>query len=185
MKQNFLPDITSPPLPLHSIVAWPSEALDSWMLRQQQHLNVRGFGPPHLNLRAPFQTPLGEKELIAAIRAALRDQPAFTVQVRGWKRLPNVIFLECELDKNLRQLHDRLLEVVPSSRAPFDGELFRPHLTLALGVLPWASDELWARVEGLTPPADHFEVTALSLTREERGEVQELHTFPLAAGRES
>ena len=52
-------------------------------------------------------------------------------------------------------------------------------LTLALGVLPWAEDLLWGQVQALTPPLERFTVQALSLTREERGEVQELHTFPL------
>ncbi len=179
MKNVFLPSIGDDPRPLYSIVAWPSEALDTWMTRQQERLNVRGFGLPHLNLRAPFQTPLESEELVSAMREALRGQDSFPVRVKGWKRLPNVIFLECELDDTLRRLHERVLSVGPSSQAPFDGSLYRPHLTLALGVLPWASDELWQKVETLVPPAHEFTVNALSLTKEERGEVQELHTFPL------
>ena len=34
-------------------------------------------------------------------------------------------------------------------------------------------------MQALTPPLERFTVQALTLTREERGEVQELHTFPL------
>ena len=177
--------VTAPPMtlpvggPLYSVVAWPPEALDTWMRRLQERLYVRGFGVPHLNLRAPFQTPLGSAELLDAYREVLRSQPALDVQVRGWKRLPGVIFLECELSGDLAALHWRLLEAVPSSRSPYDGEAYRPHLTLALGVLPWAADELWAEVQRELPPVRHFRVEALSLTREELGEVQELHTFPL------
>ncbi|GGK26004.1 2'-5' RNA ligase [Deinococcus malanensis] len=170
-----------PRKPLYSIVAWPPEPLDTWMRRRQEQLGVRGFGLPHLNLRAPFQTSLRSSELVAAFRSVLRGEPEFEVRIKGWKQLPNVIFLECELDSTLRRLHDHLLEVGPSSRAVHDGELYRPHLTLALGVLPWAEPLLWEAVQPMRPPIDRFTVHALSLTREERGEVQELHTFPLEA----
>lgn len=167
------------PAPLYSVVAWPPEALDTWMRRIQERLGVRGFGLPHLNLRAPFTTLLSAAELVDGLRGALQDQRAFDVQVKGWKQLPSVIFLECELSAELRGLHDRLLEVGPSSRSPYDGAEYRPHLTLALGVLPWASEALWEQVQREVTPLGHFHVEALSLTREQRGEVQELHTFPL------
>ncbi|WP_309572110.1 2'-5' RNA ligase family protein [Deinococcus sp.] len=167
--------------PLHSVVAWPPAALDKWMRRLQAELNVSGFGTPHLNLRAPFQTPLGTSELVGGMRQALRDQPAFEVRVKGWKRLPGVIFLECEPDPALLGLHNVIVNVGPSTRAPYDGQDYRPHLTLALGVLPWGADILWATVHERTPPVMSFTVEALSLTREARGEVQEIHTFPLRA----
>jgi 2'-5' RNA ligase len=176
----LLPAPTGAPGPLYSIVAWPPETLDSWLRRLQERLNVRGFGLPHLNLRAPFQTPLGSPELVDACRGVLRGQAAFDVQIRGWKQVPGVIFLECELSAELRALHDRTLTIEPSSRARYDGPEYRPHLTLALGVLPWAEPLLWETVRDLTPPVTSFRVEALSLTREHRGEVQELHTFPLA-----
>lgn len=171
-----------PSPPLYSLVAWPPEALDTWLRRTQERLNVRGFGVPHLNLRAPFRTDLGTPELVAAFREVLRGEGPFEVRVKGWKRVPHVIFLECELDAHLADLHARALSVGPSSRAPHDGERYLPHLTLALGLLPWAEDALWEQVRGLVPPVRAFSVIVLSLTREERGEVQELHTFPLGGG---
>ncbi|MFC4428005.1 2'-5' RNA ligase family protein [Deinococcus navajonensis] len=170
---------SGPPGPLHSVVAWPPEALDTWMRRTQEQLGVRGFGLPHLNLRAPFQTSLRSAELVAAFREALRGEAQFEVRIKGWKQLPHMIFLECDLDAPLHHLHRRVLEVGPSTRSPHDGEAYRPHFTLALGVLPWAEPLLWAQVQALKPPLASFTVQALSLTREERGEVQELHTFPL------
>ncbi|GBF05550.1 RNA ligase of LigT family [Deinococcus aerius] len=174
---------TFPPSPpLYSLVAWPPEALDTWLRRTQERLNVRAFGVPHLNLRAPFQTDLRTPELVAAFREVLRGEGPFEVRVKGWKRVPHVIFLECELDARLANLHARALSVGPSSRAPHDGERYIPHLTLALGLLPWAEDEVWEQVRDLMPPVQAFTVNVLSLTREERGEVQELHTFPLDGG---
>ncbi|EYB67342.1 hypothetical protein DEIPH_ctg044orf0067 [Deinococcus phoenicis] len=172
----------APPGPLFSLVAWPPQALDTWLRRTQERLNVRGFGAPHLNLRAPFQTGLSAPELVAAFREALRGEAAFEVRVKGWKRLPHVFFLECEPSPHLLDLHARALGVGPSSRAPHDGAGYTPHLTLALGVLPWAEEELWAQVQAIKPPLDRFTVNVLSLTREERGEVQEMHTFPLEGG---
>lgn len=172
-------DRVAPPGPLFSLVAWPPQALDTWLRHLQERLNVRGFGAPHLNLRAPFQTDLTAAELVAAFREVLRGEAPFEVRVRGWKRLPHVFFLECEPEARLLDLHARALGVGPSSRAPHDGTAYTPHLTLALGVLPWAEEVLWSQVQAAAPPLDHFTVSVLSLTREERGEVQEVHTFPL------
>lgn len=175
----FLPPLDAAPKPLHSLVAWPPEVLDTWMRRQQEKLNVRAFGLPHLNLRAPFQTTLRSAEMICALRELLKDEPELTVRIKGWKRLPSVFFLECQLTAQLERLHAKALQINPSSRAPYDGHDYRPHLTLALGILPWAEDHLWEQIRQLHPPIQEFTVQALSLTREERGEVQELHTFPL------
>lgn len=172
-------DARRAPGPLYSLVAWPPEALDTWLRRTQERLNVRGFGAPHLNLRAPFQTELSSTELVTAFRDVLRGEEPFEVRVRGWKRLPHVFFLECKPGPHLLDLHARALSVGPSSRAPHDGGGYTPHLTLALGVLPWAEDLLWPQVQAIRPPMDRFTVNVLSLTREERGEVQEVHTFPL------
>ncbi|MDV6375688.1 2'-5' RNA ligase family protein [Deinococcus arenicola] len=176
---HLLPPIPEPSRPLYSLVAWPPQVLDTWMRRAQAGLNVSGFGLPHLNLRAPFQSSLDSAELVGAFREGLRGTAALDVRVRGWKRLSGVVFLEFELDPALADLHARMLAVGPSSRAPYDGADYRPHLTLALGILPWAEDLLWEQIRQLTPPLERFTVEALSLTREQRGEVQELHTFPL------
>lgn len=165
--------------PLHSLVAWPPAELDGWLRRTQERLNVRAFGLPHLNLRAPFRTPLGSRELVSAFRHLLAETPPFEVRILGWKQLPHALMLECERAPELLALHRRALEGLPSSQAPYDGDAYMPHLTLALGILPWAEAHLWEEVRHLTPPISHFTVTALSLTREMRGEVQELHTFPL------
>lgn len=169
-----------PTRPIYSVVAWPPGQIDTWLQRLQQELGVRGFGPPHLNLRAPFNTPLPSPELLGALRGVLRDQGAFDVQVQGWRRHPGVIFLACEPSPGLRDLHRRLLEIGPSSRSPYDGQAYQPHLTLALGILPWAADWLWEQVRDLRPPASSFRVEAVSLTHTERAEVQELHTYPLS-----
>ncbi|WP_261663107.1 2'-5' RNA ligase family protein [Deinococcus sp. Marseille-Q6407] len=163
----------------YSLVAWPPPKLDAWLRRMQIKLDVSGFGVPHINIRAPFQTELSRSELIAQFRDVLEGAGSFEVTLKGFKRYKSVIFLECEASARLLYLHLMALSVGPSTRGPYDGEAYAPHLTVALGVLPWAEDELWAQVEAMELPVTRFRVSVLSLTIEEKGEVIELHTFPL------
>lgn len=163
----------------YSLVAWPPPRLDGWLRKLQDSLGVSGFGVPHINIRAPFQTELSRRELIDHFREALSGADAFEVTIKGFKRYKSVIFLECETSARFLYLHLMALGVGPSTRSPYDGEAYAPHLTLALGVLPWAEDELWAQVTAAELPLTRFRVSALSLTIEEKGEFTELHTFPL------
>ncbi|GHG07360.1 2'-5' RNA ligase [Deinococcus piscis] len=163
----------------YSLVAWPPPRLDGWLRKLQDQLGVSGFGVPHINLRAPFQTELSRRELIERFRDVLDGASSFEVSIKGFKRYKGVIFLECETSARMLYLHLMALSVGPSTRSPYDGESYAPHLTLALGVLPWAEDDLWERVTTLELPLTHFQVSALSLTIEEKGEFLELHTFPL------
>ena len=202
------PAITDPSAgPLYGLVAWPSPELDGWLRQQQQRLGVRAYGDPHLNLRAPFymeqsyEEPLesqspgtgkpsgavqqastvqhSEEALVQALRALLAGVSSFEVQVRGWRTFPGIVFLECERSPELLSLHDLVLTLPAAPPQPYDQREYLPHLTLALGVLPWAWPQLETQLEGLNSPVPGFRVSALSLTRESGGEVRELHTFPL------
>ena len=164
---------------LYGLVAWPSPVLDVWLRQQQQRLGVRAFGEPHLNLRAPFSARIGQPQLVASLRDLLSRVPAFEVSIQGWRVFPGTVFLECQLSPPLLALHDAVLGLPGAPPQPYDQHAYIPHLTLALGVLPWARDDLNRAVLQLTPPVTHFLVSALSLTRETGGEVREVHTFPL------
>ncbi len=120
-----------------------------------------------------------EEALVQALRALLAGVPSFEVQVRGWRTFPGIVFLECERSPELLALHDLVLTLPAAPPQPYDQREYLPHLTLALGVLPWAWPQLEAELEGLNSPVSGFRVSALSLTRESGGEVRELHTFPL------
>lgn len=163
----------------YSLVAWPPPRLDGWLRKLQEELGISGFGVPHINIRAPFQTELTRRELMNRFREALDGADAFEVTVKGFKRYKSVIFLECEASARMLYLHMVALGVGPSTRSPYDGESYAPHLTLALGLLPWAEDELWQQITARELPVTRFRVSALSLTIEEKGEFIELHTFPL------
>ena len=167
--------------PLYGLVAWPCPELDGWLRALQARLNVRAYGEPHLNLRAPFPADVPEETLVHDLRALLSGVPAFEVHVSGWRYFPGIVFLECTLGPDLAALHDHVLTLPSAPPQPYDQKAYIPHLTLALGVLPWAQPTLEATLAPLVPPVQHFEVSALSLTVEAGGEVREVHTFPLTA----
>ena len=162
---------------LYGLVAWPSAELDFWIREQQQRLGVRAYGDPHLNLRAPFPVTGSEAELVSALRTLLDETPAFEVEVGTWRTFPSVVFLECTPSPPLTALHQRVM-ALPGTPDQEPKE-YIPHLTLALGLLPWAQPQLEAELAGLRPPATRFTVSALTLTREAGGEVHEVRTFPL------
>lgn len=165
-------------LPLYGLVAWPSKELHCWLKVQQRRLGVAAYGEPHLNLRVPFPLTGSEDELVADVRALLDNVPPFEVEVEGWRVFPGVVFLSCEAPE-LRQLHDRALRLPGAPPQPLDDKDYLPHLTLALGVLPWARNGLDRELSALEPPARSFRVSALSLLRDGYGELREVHTFPL------
>ncbi|WP_407570453.1 2'-5' RNA ligase family protein [Deinococcus altitudinis] len=176
------PDIGKPealPGPLYGLVAWPSPELDRWLRAQQLRLGVRAYGEPHLNLRAPFPISGTEDELVSVLRSVLGGVPCFDVQVRGWRTFPGVVFLECVRSAELETLHEQVLALKSAPPQPYDQKDYIPHLTLALGVLPWFQEQLEAELTRLPSPVTRFEVSALSLTREAGGEVREVRTFPL------
>ncbi|WP_407538756.1 2'-5' RNA ligase family protein [Deinococcus radiomollis] len=165
--------------PLYGLVAWPSPELDRWLRAQQLRLGARAYGEPHLNLRAPFPISGTEDELVSLLRSVLGGVPCFDVQIKGWRTFPSVVFLECVRSAELETLHEQVLALKCAPPQPYDQKDYIPHLTLALGVLPWYQKQLEPELERLHPPVGHFEVSALSLTREAGGEVREVHTFPL------
>ena len=181
-----LPDVISGPL--YGLVAWPSPELDRWLREQQERLGARAYGEPHLNLRAPFHILGSEEELVASLRGLLSGVPCFNVQLKGWRTFPGVVFLECQRSAQLGALHEQVLALPGAPPQPYDQREYIPHLTLALGVLPWFQEQLELELTRLPPPVPGFEVLALSLTREAGGEVREVRTFPLGTetlGRET
>jgi 2'-5' RNA ligase len=178
------PTLPAGPDALYGLVAWPSPELDGWLRQQQERLGVRAYGEPHLNLRALFSIQHTEEALVSSLRALLGGVCGFEVRVRGWRTFPGVVFLEFERSAQLDALHERVLDLPGAPPQPYDQQEYIPHLTLALGVLPWAQPDLEAQLEEMHWPVNGFRVSALSLTREAGGEVREIHTFPLLGDEE-
>ena len=164
---------------LYSLVAWPTAELGKWLGEVQQRLGISSYGAPHLNLRVPFEYQGEAQTLICDVRRSLAGAAPFQVEFLRWRRFPHVIFLEYALSVPLLGVHQRLIQVPGAAAGPYDGEKFIPHVSLAVGVCDWAEDAIWQQLEHLRPPQSSFEVMAASLTREDGGELREVHTFPL------
>ncbi|ADV67284.1 2'-5' RNA ligase family protein [Deinococcus maricopensis] len=164
---------------LYSLVVWPPDELDGWLTRHQAALGVAGYGPPHLNVRTPFQWDGDESDLAARFRRALDGVRPFDVRVKGWRRFPHVFFLEMQRTPELLDLHERALAVEALPGGTRDGSGFIPHLTMALGVCSWAENPLWAQVALLDPPLMGWRVREVALTREHQGALIEVRRYPL------
>lgn len=165
---------------LYGLLAWPPAPLARWLTAQQRQLGLAAYGPPHLNLRTPFEWEGQEAELRACVARALRGVGAFEVSLHGWRRFPHTIFLELALDSSLRQAHQYSLALDGVPAGPRDGQEYIPHLTLALGILPWAEEGAWQKVQALAaPPLTRWTVRELALTLERQGTLQEVARFRL------
>jgi 2'-5' RNA ligase len=164
---------------LYSVVAWPTTELREWLLEVQGRMGLCGFGEAHLNLRVPFEYAGEPPTLIAEVRRCLEGVRPFEVEFLRWRKFPHIIFLEYELSEALHTVHTKLLTIPGAPGSAYDGPQFIPHLSLAIGVCGWAENDVWETLQTLRPPQTRFEVNATSLTRENGGELREVHTFPL------
>lgn len=72
---------------MYGVLVWPPEDLRLFLQELQAFHGVKGFGPPHLNLRQPFDWPYEEEALKIALSGILRVMPPF---VCAWE--PGAIF---------------------------------------------------------------------------------------------
>ena len=104
----------------------PSDAL-KWVESHNQHLTLKFIGD------------LPEKSLPEAIKilqSALRDQPAFSIRIKGLGAFPNwqnprVVWLGIQHDQDLIDLHKRIEDSLSRIGIPAEGRKFSPHLTIA------------------------------------------------------
>lgn len=165
---------------LYSLVAWPPEDLARWVVKVQRTQGFASYGAPHLNVRTPFEFEGDEGLLTDAVALALHGLSAFEVTFRAWRRFPHTIFLELHKAPLLMEAHARVLRELPVPAGDRDAQGYLPHLTLALGLCPWAEDAAWQAITHLVPPVLSWTVDAFALTLENRGEIVELARFPLA-----
>ncbi|MBB6098413.1 2'-5' RNA ligase [Deinobacterium chartae] len=162
---------------LYGLVSWPPEAAARWIEDFQRRHGVVGFGPPHLNLRSPFEWEGDPATLAEKVRAALSGARPVLVRGTGWHRFPTTLFLGIEQTPELYDLHARLMQIGGEAYAGLDHSKYVPHVTVALGVLPWYQQTLWTRALRETPPELNWTVDRLTLTREDSAELIELEEF--------
>ncbi|AFZ65819.1 2'-5' RNA ligase family protein [Deinococcus peraridilitoris] len=164
---------------LYSLVAWPPERLARWVTDVQREHAFASYGAPHLNLRTPFEYSGDEGLLIDAVALAVTGLTPFEVEFRAWRRFPHTIFLELNSTRLLMEAHARVLSELPVPGSERDASGYLPHLTLALGLCPWAEESAWEAIRSLVPPVLSWTVDAFALTLENRGEIVELARYPL------
>ena len=144
---------------MYGVLVWPPEDLRRFMEELQAARGVRGFGPPHLNLRQPF------------------DWPPFRVRLGDWRFFPQgVVYLRAYGGGAFRRLYHALEPLAPPLKE-IEGPSYIPHLTLALGLSP---EEAKALAQSLPPPPRRsFLVREAALVRDEGEGLVEVARFPL------
>lgn len=166
---------------LYSLVAWPPSELAAWVRAVQRERGLAAFGAPHLSLRSPFEYRGDEAALLACCERIAANTEAFDVTCDELVRFPGMVFLNLRRTPELLAVHARALACLPAEATERDGEAFLPHVTLALGVCPWAEEDVWNGVKGLVPPVGGWTVRDVALTREHAGDVLELARYSLAS----
>ncbi len=138
---------------------------------------VKGFGPPHLNLRQPFDWPYEEEALKIALEGILRGHAPFRLRLGPWRAWPQgVVYLRAYGGEAFRRLH-RALEPLAPPLKEIEGPSYIPHLTLALDLSPERAEAL---AQGLPkPPIGSFTVREVALVRSEGEALLEVARFPL------
>lgn len=166
---------------MYGVLVWPPEDLRRFMEALQARHGVKGFGPPHLNLRQPFEWPYEEGALKIALEGILRGHLPFRLRLGGWGYFPQgVVYLRAYGGTSFRRLYHALEPLAPPLKE-LEGPSYLPHLTLALGL----SEEEARRLAGSLPPPPRrsFLVKEAVLVRdEEAGHLLEVARFPLGKG---
>jgi len=164
---------------VYGILVWPPKELGAFLLDLQRQHRVRGFGPPHLNLRQPFEWEYGEESLKKAVQGILRSHAPFRLRLGGWGSFPQgVVYLRAYGGTPFRKLH-HALEPLAAPLKEIEGPSYLPHLTLALGLAP---EEALALSRQLPPPPrGSFLVREAALVQDTPdGELVEVVRFPLS-----
>ena len=166
---------------MYGVLVWPPEDLKGFLEGLQAQYGVRGFGPPHLNLRQPFDWPYEEEALKIALSGILRGHAPFRLRLGSWGYFPQgVVYLRAYGGTPFRRLYHALEPLAPSLKE-IEGPSYLPHLTLALGL---SEEEAKGLVQSLPPPPRHsFMVREVALVRDENeGHLLEVARFPLGTG---
>lgn len=166
---------------MYGVLVWPPADLMAFMEELQAAHGVRGFGPPHLNLRQPFAWPYEEEALRIALAGILRGHPPFRLRLGGWGYFPQgVVYLRAYGGTPFRRLYHALEPLAPPLKE-IEGPSYLPHLTLALDLSKEAAQKLARSLP--PPPRGSFLVREAALVKDQEGDdLVEIARFPLGSG---
>lgn len=169
---------------LYGITAWPPADIADLVRRFQLDNQVAAFGEPHFNLRTPFRWSGTEASLAARFREACESLSRFEARLDGWKAFPTALYLAVRPTPAVLRTHDALLAA--GGQPLFEGldaDNYVPHVSVALGLLPWSREDVVATAARLPLPRTSWRIAELALTREDGGVIAELQRLPLGDGR--
>ncbi len=167
---------------VYGVLVWPPEDLRLFLEELQALHGIKGFGPPHLNLRQPFDWPYEEEALKIALSGILRGHAPFRLRLGAWGYFPQgVVYLRAYGGSPFRRLYHALEPLAPPLKE-IEGPSYIPHITLALGLSEEEAQELAKRLPPV--PRRSFLVREVALVRDEdEGHLQEVARFSLAPPR--
>jgi len=164
---------------LYGIVALPPQPLRRWIENFQKRHSLAAYGEAHLNLRSPFGWGGSESELMAALERHLGGLPPLEVRLGKWDRFSSTVFIGVEKTVQLEQFHRAALEIPGAQTSSFDGDAFSPHLTVALGICPWAYRRIWREIHSEDVPVARWTSSELYLARDAGGELERVGKLEL------
>ncbi|GAA5334343.1 2'-5' RNA ligase family protein [Thermus hydrothermalis] len=164
---------------MYGVLVWPPPDLRAFLEALQAEHGVRGFGPPHLNLRQPFEWPYEEEALKIALEGILRGHAPFRLRLGGWGHFPQgVVYLRAYGGSAFRRLFHALEPLAPPLKE-IEGPSYIPHITLALGLGEEEARALAAKLP--LPFRRSFLVKEVALVKDQDGgDLVEVARFPLA-----
>ncbi|MBN2794682.1 MAG: 2'-5' RNA ligase family protein [Clostridia bacterium] len=105
---------------------------------KETHTNIKPLGhlPAHITVKSPFDFE-DEELLIKKIEELAKEIECFSVAYRKIERIETEIYEILWLDVIetgfLRNFHNKLLKIFPSSETSYDGDGFHFHTTLVIG----------------------------------------------------
>ncbi|TBH21428.1 2'-5' RNA ligase family protein [Thermus thermamylovorans] len=166
---------------MYGVLVWPPADLMAFMEELQAAHGVKGFGPPHLNLRQPFDWPYEEEALKIALAGILRGHAPFRLRLGGWAYFPQgVVYLRAYGGTPFRRLYHALEPLAPPLKE-IEGPSYVPHLTLALELPEEEAQRLLRSLP--PPPRGSFLVREVALVKDQEGDdLVEIARFPLGPG---
>jgi 2'-5' RNA ligase len=157
---------------LYGILALPPTPLKNWIERFQERHDLASYGTPHLNLRSPFVWSGSEAELVSLCQQHFAHLPPLELELSGWERFSSTVFIGVQNSTLLERYHQTALRLPHTEASSLDGVNFVPHVTVALGICPWAFRRMWREVTAEHIPSSRWYVQELYLAKDKVGEIE-------------